>query len=185
MLTSVSGHHIVSDPHNLDQDTMEASMTSNVTTDTAPGLRAWAKGMYPIEAAVELLIRTGFARDGLPWIEQVEGNFDPARDHWRAVDRDRLWSRGVEGPYSGGERRILSIAASLLGRESLTFTLEDAVSGLDRGNLALVLAAIAHANGSHEQRDHAALHAALSGDQPFSPGALRGDLLGPLFPWPA
>jgi hypothetical protein len=43
----------------------------------------------------------------------------------------------------------VAIAASLIGDEPVN--LSDAVTGLDRPSLTLVLAAIAHANGSHEQ----------------------------------
>lgn len=40
-----------------------------MTTPTADALRAWAKGIYPTEAGVELLIRSGRAvYDGAPWI---------------------------------------------------------------------------------------------------------------------
>lgn len=40
-----------------------------MTTTTADALRAWAKGIYPSEAGVELLIRSGRAvYDGAPWI---------------------------------------------------------------------------------------------------------------------
>ncbi len=39
------------------------------------GLRAWPKGIYPLEAEVELLIRTRggrFASSTMPWIEAGE-----------------------------------------------------------------------------------------------------------------
>lgn len=109
-----------------------------MTTPLDDQLRAWAKGMYPCEAATELLIRTGWARPGLPWVK---------RDNRPWIDFDAI--PDAIGAYSGGEQRILRIAASIGGDES-TVILGDDVSGLDREHLDLVLAAIAHAGGSHE-----------------------------------
>lgn len=112
------------------------------TTSLTERLRAWAKGLYPVEAGVELLIRQGKALyDGAPWIHD---------------DGDRAWLDPQTllretGAWSGGEKRIVAIAASLIG-DSRT-NLSDEVSGLDRHGLALVLAAIAHANGSHQHSD--------------------------------
>lgn len=56
------------------------------------------------------------------------------------------------GAYSGGEQRLLRIAASLGAGQGapVTISLEEDVPGLDRGHVALVLAAIAHAAGFHE-----------------------------------
>ena len=42
---------------------------------THAGLRLWAKGLYPLEAAVELLARTAdgrFASPGYPWIQPCD-----------------------------------------------------------------------------------------------------------------
>lgn len=111
------------------------------TDERAECLRAWARHSYPHEAAAELLIRAlgGRLLDG-PWIQH------DGRGGWwfdtSAVDE--------AGAYlSGGEWRILALAASLADRECLV-PLHDVVDGLSRGDLDLVLAAIAHANGSHE-----------------------------------
>lgn len=115
-------------------------MTGREHDTIAQALRAWAKGIYPIEAGVELLIRTGLT--GGPW---VRCNTE-ARDRWW-VDVDEINPNTI-GTYSGGQRRLLRIAASLLGGEAAN--LYEDVPGLDRAHLALVLAAIAHAGGSHE-----------------------------------
>jgi len=56
---------------------------------------------------------------------------------------------------SGSDNRVLRIAASL-SELGVPVDLADAVTGLDRHNLALVLAAVSHANGSHEHKDYAA-----------------------------
>ena len=82
---------------------------------------------------------------------------------------------------SGGEARLLRIAASLLGGDPVL--LYEAVPGLDREHVQLVLAAIAHANGSHEH----------SGPpMPDPDGRYRTSdgtrmsfaRLGSLYPWP-
>jgi hypothetical protein len=55
------------------------------------------------------------------------------------------------GGYSGGEQRLLMIAASLGADQEVpvTISLEDELPGLDREYAQLVLAAIAHAAGFH------------------------------------
>jgi hypothetical protein len=112
----------------------------------AAGLRVWARGVYDQEAGVELLIRAfdgRFARQGWPWIRRGDGGC------W--VDVPQLVSH--LGPLSGGERRVLTVVAALIdGRHSVDH-LGDLLAGLDRQNLQLVLAALAHAGGSHEQVD--------------------------------
>lgn len=150
--------------------------------DTVTGLRAWAAGSYPLTAAVELLARAfdaRFTRPALPWIATRDDSTDadratPAR-WW--LDADALALAAQDGPYSGGERRLLAIAASLAGGGPVDLC--EAVPGLDRGLLDLVLAAIAHAGGSH---DHPVMapHPALGGA--LFPTRERA---GSLYPWPA
>lgn len=137
------------------------------------GLRVWARGMYPTEAAVELLVRAfggRFAEAGRPWVkftdqDQLDAYIDPEVLLDEGVD---LLDKGVDGPYSGSERRVLAVVASLLGGEPVD--LSDVMSGLDRANVALVLAALAHANGSHEH-------------SMWRPGG-RSTRLPSLYPWP-
>jgi len=113
-------------------------------------VRAWAKGIHPSEAAVELLIHHGKAiYDGAPWLSELYPS-GAEMPRMVAVDVDALVYEA--GAWSGSERRVVAIAASLLSTEH-PVTLEDAVTGLDRQNLTLVLAAIAHANGSHQHSD--------------------------------
>lgn len=146
----------------------------DTATSTHEGLRVWARGMYPLEAGVELLIRTGLAQPWQPWIKPT----DRPDMYW--VDVDQLHDDMI-GPYSGGQIRLLHIAASLL--DGAPVNLHRDIAGLDRGNLELVLAAIAHAGGSHEH----------SGDLGPDPnGRLVGHdgvrmgftKLGSLYPWP-
>lgn len=117
----------------------------------ADDLRAWARGMYTTEAATELLLRAfggKFAEPGNPWIHRSTGPEGPNQvSAW--IDFASIPEE--VGPLSGGERRFLMLAASLA--EDVPVVLGDLVSGLDRENLDLVLAAIAHAGGSHQHSD--------------------------------
>ena len=54
------------------------------------------------------------------------------------------------GALSGGEQRLLRIAASIGSDEATPVRLGIVLSGLDRPTLRLVLAAVSHAGGSHE-----------------------------------
>ncbi|MEL4506271.1 hypothetical protein AAEX63_15400 [Luteococcus sp. H138] len=133
-------------------------------------VREWARGMFPLEAGAELLIRCGRVYEGAPWI--VQGS------HRVYVDCERLLD--AAGAWSGGERRMALVAASLL--EGAPVSLYDLVPGLDRRNAALVLAAIAHAAGSHADtpepevtwRDGKPVAIRRGGTEP----------LGSLYPWP-
>ena len=77
----------------------------------------------------------------MPWIEAGE---DPG---WWWVDVDQLTEDNL-AVYSGGETRVLRIAAALLGGRPAHLYRD--IPGLDRDYVQLVLAAIAHASGSHE-----------------------------------
>lgn len=101
-------------------------------------LREWARGLLPLEAATELLIRTGWAAPGYAWIRRED-------DGRVWVDFESIPER--IGALSGGEQRVLRIAASL-GADS-PIILGDELTGLDRTTTALVLAAIAHTAGVH------------------------------------
>jgi hypothetical protein len=139
-----------------------------VEATAAAGLRDWARGVYDQEAGVELLIRAfggRFAQVNCPWIRSC----DRPGSCW--VDATELADH--LGGLSGGERRVLTIAAALLDGGQLVDHLGDLVSGLDRGSLRLVLAALAHAGGSHEQVD-----VSRAGEE------LRFVRLPPLVAWP-
>jgi hypothetical protein len=135
---------------------------------TAQEIREWAQGSHPVEAATELLLRAfggRFAEPGLPWVRQ---------DHRRAwVDFDAI-TDDATGVYSGGERRLLAIVASLGGNQPVN--LNEALPGLDRTAVALVLAAVAQAAGSHQHSD---IH--------IDPETGSVDIveLDTLYPWPS
>jgi hypothetical protein len=124
-------------------------------------LRA-AVGDYSAEAAVLLLANAGH------WLPQLQGAglICLLGD----VDGDGLWAQvawsdldaALRAGRIGGsssQLRLLRAAASLA--EGQPVDLGDLAAGLDRDGLALLLAAVAHAGGSH------------------------GDDLPPLAPWPA
>lgn len=141
------------------------------------GLRAWAKGVYPLEAGVELLIRTSggrFAGSSQPWIEAGD---DPG---WWWVGAKQLNEVNFVA-LSGGEARMLRIVASLLNAEPVSLYRE--LAGLDRDSAEFVLAAIAHAGGSHEHTgdpvpDPHGRYRAVDGTRMSFPQ------LGSLHPWP-
>jgi hypothetical protein len=161
------------------------------TTDDE--LRAWAKSIYPLEAATELLIRTGHAHrytrhdadTGRPWLDFT----DAAADVWPG------------GALSGGERALIAVAVSLsdvvptftaaADRRPFpdsdatswwaAFSLAETIPRIDRKNLDLVLAAIAHAGGSHDHHPDPFL-IDDAGEPHLNPD--RRDNLPSLHPWP-
>lgn len=105
-------------------------------TSIEDDLRQWARGNRPLEAATELLIRTGFAKKSWPWVCSV-----PPERPW--IDFPAIAPTIMA--LSGGQQRILRIAASLAGAHQ--GNLGEDVAGLDYDYAALALAAIAHASG--------------------------------------
>lgn len=128
-------------------------------------LRAWAKGLYGLEAATELLIRGfngRFADPGNPWVHPTTSG------HW--IDFGSIPS--LTGPLSGGEQRFLQIAAALDDGDT-TVNLGRCLAGLDRQHVHLVLAAVAHTASTHQ-------HQQLT----FRPdGGLTVDRPGPIYRW--
>jgi len=108
-------------------------------------LRRWAKGLYPLEAGVELLVGAfggRFANPGQPWVQQSD---DPG---WWWIDVEQM-NEDNYGALSGGETRLLRIAGSLLGGPPVDLSRN--LAGLDREHLQLVLVAAAHASGVQER----------------------------------
>ncbi|MBK0422719.1 hypothetical protein JD292_11615 [Leucobacter sp. CSA2] len=131
-------------------------------------LRSWATGSHATEAAVELLIRADLASGGSQWVRDASlESSEPPRLY---VDHAILVS--ASDSLSGQSRAIARLAASMLGGD--TVDLSTALPALDRDHVMLVLAAVAHAAGSHE--DSAPRMAG---------GKVVGTLaLGPAFAWP-
>ncbi|MFZ2165994.1 MAG: hypothetical protein WAV45_11070 [Propionibacteriaceae bacterium] len=139
-------------------------------TEVHEALRRWAKGLYPLEAGVELLIQAfggRFANPSQPWVQQGD---DPG---WWWIDADQM-NEGNYGALSGGETRLLRIAGSLL--DGPPVDLSRNLAGLDREHLQLVLTAIAYASGGHDY-DGPPVHELH--------GGYVDQRSGGLFPWPA
>lgn len=131
-------------------------------------LRAWAKGSHALVAATELLLRAfngNYAKPGNPWVikEEDDGNL---WINFEAIPENL-------GGQSSGERRFLLIAASLAD-VGVEVNLGDVLPGLDRKSLDLVLAAVAHAGGSHEHSDFVT----------NADGSQTIERLSTLYPWP-
>ena len=108
-------------------------------------LRAWAQDIHGLEAATELLIRGfngRFADPGCPWVHPT------ASGHW--IDFDSIPAQ--TGALSGGEQRFLQIAAALSDGDTMV-NLGRALAGQDRQRAHLVLAAVAHAAGTHQHQE--------------------------------
>ncbi|WP_222192586.1 hypothetical protein [Modestobacter italicus] len=146
--------------------------------DVESALLRAAVGDYAAEAAVLLLANSG------SWLSRLQaaGLIDIALDEdaadggpWAAVlwgDLDQALRTGAIAG-TGGELRLLRAAASLADGQPVD--LADLTAGVDRAELTLLLAAVAHAAGSHEQADEARGPDGL---------VLDGGLLGPVVAWP-
>lgn len=115
-------------------------------------LRAWARGVVSTEAAVELLVNAlnGRLLSG-PWV-RAETEIPAGRPPSRSWRRRWYWfdtklAATESGYLSGGERRVLAIAASLAGGDPVD--LSDAITGIDQDAMRHVLSALEHAGGRH------------------------------------
>jgi hypothetical protein len=120
-------------------------------------LRASARGIYPDEAAVELLIshgtflrRADFTSCFISAPASGDGTGLAAID-WTAA----ITALDASLPCSGGEQRMLRLAASL--GDGTPVDLRDALTGIDDHGIQLVVQAVLHAAGhpdSPEFHDH-------------------------------
>ena len=118
------------------------------TADLSAALRAHARGLSCLEAAVELLISHGRwlrREDFLHFVHTAPTVTDAnpmAPIDWpdatTALDREQL-------PCSGGEARILRLAASLA--QGIPVDLRDALTSLDSFDADLVAHTVKHATG--------------------------------------
>ena len=109
----------------------------------------WAKGLFSAEAAVELLIGHGswLCREDFLEIAVEFGQGIVSGVVMAAVDFEAV-ARALEAgalPCSGGEGRVLRIAASIAS--GVPVDLREAVTGLDENNAVLAAAAVLHAAG--------------------------------------
>lgn len=127
-------------------------------------LRSWACGDLPLEAATEMLIRGGMARSLSPWV-----HIEPDGRSW--IDFEAI--PDCVGGMSGGEKRFLRIAVSIAGECEVT--LGDELVGIDRRQMQLVLAAVAHAAGMHQAGRY------IEVDEDHAPRIVN---VAPLYTWP-
>jgi hypothetical protein len=115
--------------------------------DLAAALRACAAGFCPVEAGVALLIsnETFLHRDD--FTSRFIQHGTTCSTPMAAVDWDGAITalQAGELPCSGGERRILLLAASLPADTPVG--LGDTVTGIDDANISRLLTAIRHAAG--------------------------------------
>jgi hypothetical protein len=119
-----------------------------VTSQLSAALRAAAAGIYPDEAAADLIIShsTFLHRDDFTrHVETTACISDGTPMAW--IDWDAVIAALDGGclPASGGEKRIVRLAASLAAGHLVS--LRDAIPGLDRRNIQLLITAIRRASG--------------------------------------
>jgi len=114
----------------------------------AAGLRASAAGLYPLEAASELLIATSWLhRDDFTRFIRTGTSITHGVTELAEID----WQAAITGrdtgllPCSGGENRTLRLAASIAA--GIPVELQYALTGLDETSISLVVRAVRHANG--------------------------------------
>lgn len=119
-----------------------------MTSQLSAAMRVAAAGIHPDEAATGLIISHGtFLRreDFLCHVETAASITDSTPMAWIDWDAVTAALDGGRLPASGGEKRIVRIAASLAAGHPVS--LRDAIPGLDRQSLELVTTAIRHAAG--------------------------------------
>jgi len=129
-------------------------MTATDPRQISGALRACARGVYPLEAGTGLLIDCGswLHRDDFASRFITTG---PSISDGVTLLASIDWEAAVtalhagELPASGGERRMLLLAASIAAGTPVS--LYDALPGIDRRNAALVVSAVAHAAGLPDQ----------------------------------
>jgi hypothetical protein len=127
--------------------------TSPVTTPAAAEpslagpLRAWARGIYPDEAGVELLIGHATFLDRADFTARFTATPASSDGTPLAVIDWPAAITALDGdlPCSGGEQRMLRLAASLAS--GIPVNLRDALTGIDDHGIKLVIQAVLHASG--------------------------------------
>ena len=111
----------------------------------AAQVRAWARGIYPDEAGVELLIGHAVFLDRADFTSRFISN--PGAGAGLAVIDWRAAIAALDDslPCSGGENRMLRLAASLAA--GIPVNLRDALTGIDDRGIQLVTKAVLHASG--------------------------------------
>jgi hypothetical protein len=121
-----------------------------VTSQLSAALRAAAQGLHPDEAAAGLIISHGTYLTRGDFTRHMHSEVSISNGTPMAwIDWDAVIGALDAGqlPSSGGEKRVLRIAASLAAGHPVD--LRDAIPGLDQTNLHLVTTAIRRAAGQH------------------------------------
>ena len=122
-----------------------------MTSQLSAALRATAAGIHPDEAGTGLIISHGAFLQRSDFTRHVETAgciTDGTPMAW--IDWDAVSAALDSGhlPSSGGEQRIVRVAASLAAGHPVS--LRDAIPGLDQRSLHLVATAIRHAAGQRQ-----------------------------------
>jgi hypothetical protein len=108
-------------------------------------LRAGAEGLYALEAGTGLIIAHGTWAERCDFACFIRHGTGTAAIDWEAA----VTALDVgELPSSGGEKRILRLAASIAG--DIPVRLGDAITGIDQRNVGLLVKAILHASGQRQ-----------------------------------
>lgn len=122
------------------------------TSELEDALRASARGLFSMEAAVELLVRHDrwLQRDDFREHISVGPSLDDPSELWACVE----WTTAIVAQLacSSSERCMLELAAGLAGIQPPT-ALGSLLGSLDDYNLRIALAAITHAARGREAAD--------------------------------
>ena len=118
------------------------------TDHVATALRNCASGLYAAQAGVALLVSHGTFLHRYDFTSRFIEHDTNGATPMAAIDWEAAITALDNGglPCSGGERRILQLAASLAAGTPVS--LHDTVTGLDDANIALFITAIGHASGN-------------------------------------
>ena len=123
-----------------------------MNADLAEALRAGADGIGALQAGTGLLIDHATFLDRQDFTSRFVWQAVSASDGVTAV-ASIDWQAAITAldtgglACSGGERRMLKLAASLA--DGIPVDLRDTVTGLDQRNMSLLVSAILRASGRH------------------------------------
>ncbi len=138
-------------------------------------LRA-AVGDYAAEAAVLLLANDGYWLARLRAAGLIAVEAEPVGGQlWARIEWPELDAALAEGRLHGNQEELAVLRVAVSLADGRPVDLADVAVALDRRTLGLVLAALAHAAGSHDHRAPA----------PAGHGPDADVRLGPLIAWPA
>jgi len=127
-------------------------MTASSTDPLNAALRGCARGIYPDEAGVELLIAHAAFLHRDDFTSRFVGHATNATGTQLAVID---WAAAIAAldaghlSCSGGEQRMLRLAASLAS--GIPVSLRDTLTGIDQHNIELVITAVLHAWGQRPE----------------------------------